>query len=365
LAAPATPPAKPKPAVVTPVQAEPASIDVSSSGSSTNDPLDFLRGSEVKKVKPASATRGVPGKSKSFADTMATAVGNLFGSQSASKNAQPGITATQIGAKLKGLPPAKQALLGCGGLLAMLVLCSGLLTIGNPKGNVQTAAVVQGSAQDAKKDTQKKDKPSVQTGTISHAEGKLKSFEEVPLPIKEALAKGRKVWCLLDFKHFRDPETKRAIYAVFDGDALGLIVEKIEVKDFSSSKTVYGWSLWYANRTTEWLSKGETQTMRLTTTWTGRTDNGGIRLTCENGNDQNVKSGKMLLIIKTTTEVDATAQGWNATIEEARDQIHAIDDERTARQMREGNATFSPDGKKATFHSSEKKRFSGPVFQPR
>lgn len=130
VAAPATPPAKSKPAAVAPVRAQPASTDEPwsesvSSGPSTDDPLGFLNGSESKHVKPALAAGGTRGKPKSFMDTMAAAVGNLFGSQSASKNAK-------IGTKLKGLPPpTKNALLGCGALLASLVLCAGVATMSN------------------------------------------------------------------------------------------------------------------------------------------------------------------------------------------------------------------------------------------
>jgi hypothetical protein len=129
--------AAPKPVVTAPIIQEPAPAENSghapvSSDSSPNDPFGFLNKLASQGARSAPPVHGLPTKSKSFMDTIAAAAGNLFASQPPAKKAQPGITAARIGKKLKGLPPAaKLPLLGCGGLLVLLVLCSGLLTIGN------------------------------------------------------------------------------------------------------------------------------------------------------------------------------------------------------------------------------------------
>ena len=335
------------------------------SGSASNAPFSFLNEPSIQELQK---------KAKSFMDTLPAAVGSLFGSQSTKKNVQPEITTAQIGEKLKGLPPAKKALLGCGGVFAMFILCcilcSGLLTIGKPKGNVQTASE---QTQESTEPTKENEEKLVMSGKLCHAEGKLKSYEEVPPPIKEALAKGRKIWCLINFNATSNVAKEgHMIYAIYNGDTLETIVEK-GTYGYSPETVYHQWSLWYPDKSYEHLSQySNSSSTRIVIKWTGQKDGDGIRLVQQEwitktdktyGRKPNIE-GKVEIVMSYRTTTNATTQGWSANFEEYRDDTYTIDDEDRASDLSKIHFTFSPDGKTATKHSEKKNNFSGPVFQP-
>ena len=119
----------------------------------TDDPLDFLNGTETqptrtkslrsKSVKPVSSTRGASRKPKSFIDTITATVENLVGS----KSAKPGFAAGKIGEWLKGLPIAKKVFLGWGTLISLFVLCGGLLSVGSTQSSVGISGASTASPQ--------------------------------------------------------------------------------------------------------------------------------------------------------------------------------------------------------------------------
>lgn len=218
-------------------------------------------------------------------------------------------------------------------------------------------------------------------GGLYHKYGKLSSFATQPPPVKEAVAQGKEVWCLIGYESSGGDTSH--LYVVIDDDGeLECVVLKSELEitealaeiaktDKKPGEFEHSWGLTYANKPTN-FEGGES--LIMTTTWNGRTLDLYSEAWATRGDKLKLEWETTITILtpspdlrigsKETGHITATANGWSEERENVSESSGKIDSAFSAATVqRDPHARASEDGKTWSSREVKHERYSGPVHR--